>query len=147
MKIGSDWELQKLLKTMFKFLQGAPTRRPLYENVPESLGYLFQICGHRWYENEKSAERAKMIMEGCRKLITYICSVKKSQPADSKNKSFQYLKSMIHDPLLPAKLKFFEIVSGKLNAFIRGFQTNKTMVPFIADTHGDLVRDFFGKII
>ena len=52
-KIGSDWELQKLLKTMCKFLQGTPTRRPLYENLSESLGYLFQICGHRWYENKK----------------------------------------------------------------------------------------------
>ena len=65
-----------------------------------------------------------------------------------KNKSFQYLKSMIHDPLLPAKLKFwFKMVSSKLNAFLRGFQTNKPMVPFIADTLRDLVCDFFGKII
>ena len=37
---------------------------------------------------------------------------------------------MIHDLLLPAKLKFFEMVSGKLGAFFRGFQTNKQIVPF-----------------
>ena len=61
--------------------------------------------------------------------------------------SFQYLKSMIHDPLLPAKLKLFEMVSSKLNVFLRGFQTNKPMVSFIADTLGDLVCDFFGRII
>ena len=54
---------------------------------------------------------------------------------------------MIHDPLLLAKLKFFEMVSGKRNAFLRGFQTNKPMVPFTTDTLGDLVRDFFGRII
>ena len=39
------------------------------------------------------------------------------------------------------------MVSSKLNAFLRGFQTNKLMVPFIADTLGDLVLDFFGRII
>ena len=54
---------------------------------------------------------------------------------------------MIHDPLLPAKLKLFEMVSSKLNVFLRGFQTNKPMVSFIADTLGDLVCDFFGRII
>ena len=74
--------------------------------------------------------------------------MKKSQQLDGKNKSFQYLKSMIHDPLLPAKLKFwFKMVSSKLNAFLRGFRTNKPMVPFIADTLRDLVCDFFGRII
>ena len=56
-------------------------------------------------------------------------------------------KSMIHDPLLPTKLKFFEMASGKPNAFLRGFQTNKLMVSFIMDTLGDLVCDFLGRII
>ena len=46
-KKGSDWELQKLLKTIWKFLQEAPTRRSLYENVSESLDYPLQFCGHR----------------------------------------------------------------------------------------------------
>ena len=48
--------------------------------------------------------------------------------------------------MLPAKLKFFEMISGKLNVFLRGFQTNKLMVSFIADNLGDLVCDFFGRI-
>ena len=54
---------------------------------------------------------------------------------------------MIHDPLLPAKLIFLEMVSGKLNVFLRGFKTNKAMVPFIADTLRDLVRDSYGRNI
>ena len=41
---------------------------------------------------------------------------------------------MIHEPLLPVKPKFFEMVSDKVNALLRGFQTNRPMVPFIADT-------------
>ena len=56
-------------------------------------------------------------------------------------------KSMIHDPLLPTKLKFFEMASGKPNAFLRGFQTNKPMVSFIVDALGDFVCDFLGRII
>ena len=49
-KKGSDWELQKLLKVMWKFLQEAPTRRSLYKNASESLNYPLQFCGDRWCE-------------------------------------------------------------------------------------------------
>ena len=41
-----------------------------------------------------------MILEGYHKFITHTCSLQKSQQPDGKNKSFQYLKSMIHEPLL-----------------------------------------------
>ena len=134
---------------MWTFLQEAPTCWFLYENVSESLDYPLLFYGHRWCENDKSAERAEMILEGYSKFITRACSSKISQQQqpNGKKKGFQYLKSMIHDPLLPAKLKFFKMVSSKLNTFLRGFQTNKPMVPFITDTPGDLVRDFFGRKI
>ena len=54
---------------------------------------------------------------------------------------------MIHDPLISAKLKFFEMVSHKLNAFLRGFQTDSPMVPFFADVLGGIVRDLLERII
>ena len=86
------------------------------------------------------------ILEGYHKFITYTCSLKKIQQPDDKNKSFQYLKSMIHDALLTAKPKFFEMVSGKLNAFLKGFQTLLKGFQSV-DTLKDLLRDFFGRII
>ena len=94
-----------------------------------------------------------MILEGYCKFITDTCSLKKSQQPDGKNNSFQYWKSIIHDPLLPAKLKFFEMVFSKIYAFLRDLQTNKPMVPFIVDTWYcwllilDLVRDFFYFVV
>ena len=42
---------------------------------------------------------------------------------------------------------FFEMVFSKVNAFLRGFQSNKPMTPFIGDSLGDLVRDFLRRII
>ena len=52
-----------------------------------------------------------MILEGFCKFITHIFSLKKV-----KDKSFQYLKTIVYDP---AKLKFLEMVSGKLDVFLR----------------------------
>ena len=54
---------------------------------------------------------------------------------------------MIHDPLISAKLKFFEMVSHKLSAFLRGFQDDSSMVPFFTDVLGGIVRDFLDKAI
>ena len=41
-KVGakaSEWELQKLLKTMWQFIHYAPARRTMYENISESTYY------------------------------------------------------------------------------------------------------------
>ena len=54
---------------------------------------------------------------------------------------------MIHDPLLAAKHNFFEMVAGKMNSFLRGFQTDVQMILFMADTIGDLVCNFMKRII
>ena len=54
---------------------------------------------------------------------------------------------MIHDPLISVRLKFFGMVSFKLNAFLRGFQTYSLMVPFFADVRGGIVRDLLERII
>ena len=45
---------------------------------------------------------------------------------------------MIHDPLISAKLKFFEMLSHKLNAFLKGFQTDSPMVTFFAHVLGGI---------
>ena len=36
---GTDWDIQKLVKSIWQFLHEAPARRALYENIFESLDY------------------------------------------------------------------------------------------------------------
>lgn len=136
---SSEWDLQRLLKAMWQLLHGSPARRAVYENVTESMEYPSKFCGHRWCENEGCAEKAEVILKNYQKFITRICSLKMKDQPD--------LKTMIHDPLMPAKLKFFEMISGKLNGFLRAFQTDNPMIPFMADILGDIVRDFFSRIV
>ena len=114
---GADCNIQKLLKSMWQFLHEAPGRKALYENISDSLDYPVKFCGHRWVENEDCAARAESLLDGYRKCITHICSLKKSEQLDDKNKSFTRLKSIIHDSLLATKLKFFEMVTGKMDSF------------------------------
>ena len=50
---------------------------------------------------------------------------------------------MVYD----TRLKFFEMVSNKLNGFLKGFLTDKPMIPFMADVPDDIVRDFLIGVI
>ena len=154
MKAGakaSKWELQKLLKPMWKFIHDAPARRAMFENISESTDYPVNFCGHRWCENEKYAENAESLIKGYQRFVTHVFFLRRKQQPDSKNKSFIVLKKMIHDPLISAKIKFFEMVSHKFSAFVLMLSYFKwlplgyfdsPMVPFFADVPGGIVRDF-----
>jgi hypothetical protein len=144
---ASDWGLNNILKAMWQFLHDSPSRRATYENITETLDYPLKFCGHRWCENEACAQKAETLIDGYKKFVTYISTLTKSKQPDPSNKSWQRLKTMIHNPVLPAQLKFFEMVSGKLNAFLRGFQTDKPMVPFMTTILGDIVYDLLNRII
>ena len=54
---------------------------------------------------------------------------------------------MIHNSLISTKLKFFKMVSHKLIAFLRGFQTDSPMVPICTDVLGAIVHDLLVRII
>ena len=150
MKAGakaSEWELQKLHKAMWQFMDDAPARRTMHKNISESTDHPTKFCGHCWCENKKWAEKAESLINRYQKFVTHVSTLRKNQQPDSKNMSFIVLKKMIHDPLISAKLKFFEMASHKLNAFLCGFQTYSPMVPFFADVLGGVVYDLLGKII
>ena len=76
--------------------------------------------------------------------MTHASTLKKNQQPDSKNSSFIVLNKMIHDPIISAK--FFKRVSHKLNAFLRGFQTDSPIIPFFGDVLDGIVNDLLERI-
>ena len=66
---------------------------------------------------------------------------KSSQPKED-NKRYQRLKSSINDPLVAVKLKFFVRIADELNKFLVLYQTEKPMVPFLANSLEDMIRCF-----
>ena len=60
---GTDWDIQKLLKSRWQFLHEAPAQRAFCEKISESLDYPVKFCGHRWLENEDCAARAESLLD------------------------------------------------------------------------------------
>ena len=53
----------------------------------------------------------------------------------------------VSDSLICVKFRFVESISWKLNTFLRGFQTDKPIVPFLFSTLEDLLRWLTKKFI
>ena len=61
---------------------------------------------------------------------------KSKQP---KGKRYDCLVAALKDPLIRAKFKLVEYIAAKLNSFLRGFQTDQPMVPFLFHILKDIV--------
>ena len=142
---SSGWEIVKILKAVFKLLDESPARRDIFRNVTESEISPLPYCGHRWCENECCLNRAEAIWQCFVKFIEYLNKlVKSKQP---QGKSFSILQEAIKDPLMAAKFKLVEFVAGKLNLFLRGFQTDQSMVPFLAEVLKDILSSIMSMFI
>ena len=69
---------------------------------------------------------------------------KSKQPQSS---SFQILLQAVEDPYIPAKLKVVKYVAGKLNKYLRGFQTDQSMVPLLNGTLLELLYSLMSMFI
>ena len=139
--------MDKILSAIYKTFDQSPSRRADYENVTKSSVYPLKFCSHRWAENKIVVERAIDVWENVVKTLKYWMGLQKSkQPKDS-NKSYQRLKSTITDPLILVKLKFFAKTVNELNKFLLLYQTDNPMVPFIAQSLVEIIRQFASTFI
>ena len=145
---SSDWSIGKVLKSMCTILNDSPARREMFEMVTETNTYPLPFCGHRWCENELCLQRANDIWPSFIKFVKHLMNLPKSkQPGQGEGKSFLSLKKVVDDPLLQAKFKLIEYLSSKLNEFLRGFQTDQPMVPFLCEILETLMRSFMNMFI
>ena len=145
---ASEWDIGKVLKSMSKILMNPPARRETFGKITESNIYSLPYCSHRWYENENCLHRAVEIWPAFNIFVEHLMKLPKAkQPAKGKGKSILVLKKAVDNPLIQAKMKFLELLSSKLNEFLRGFQTDQPMVPFLAETLKTVFRSFMNMFI
>lgn len=142
---ASGWELGKVLKAMHFLLHDFPSRQDTYIKITETSTMPSSYCGHRWCENEDACGRASHIWKSYVKYLKYCLSLAKSK--QTQGKRFAVLVKWMKDPLMEVKFKFVQYVSMKLNTFLRGFQTDRPMMPFLFDVLRDLVESFMSMYI
>ena len=113
--------------------------------------YALQLCAHRWVKNERVTTRAREIWPKIVKIIDFWKGFPKSKkPGKRKtgaNTSYDHLCSIQKNPVVPLKLQFFEDIAKTLNSLLILYQTNKPMVPFLADSLGTFLRSLCAKFM
>ena len=139
----SEWDLDKVLRSMWKLLDKSPARRGVYLRLCDRSPPLFPLkfCATRWVENEKVANRAIDVWSSMVLLIKDFL-LKPVSKRPSGNVSYDTLVKMHKDPIMPVKLHIFRDVASKLNTFLVTFQSDAPLVPFLSDALEILLRRF-----
>ena len=89
------------------------------------------FCATRWVESEVVAERGMEIWPNIVKVISHWQSLAKSKRPG--NKSYATLVENYQDKFVPLRFEFFRYLAKILQEYLTVFQTDRPMVPFLAD--------------
>ena len=136
---ASDWSLEKVMKAMWRLFHDSPARRDVYIRLNSSELFPLRFYPTRRVEDEDVASRAIVTWPFVVNVIRHfqsLCPSKRSQ----KNGSFDTLVLHHTDSLMLIKFQFFQDIANLLNVYLKQFQTDNPMIPFISDTLEKVMR-------
>ena len=136
---ASDWNVNEVMRAMWKILSDSPARRDIYLKSSISGKLPQRFCATGWVENEDTAQKTILVWPDIIALIKHFLALCPSKKPKN-NKSFDKLVQSVNDKLMIIKLTFFKEAAHILNEFLRPFQTDNPMVPFLCDAYDDLLR-------
>ena len=137
--------IMNFLRSSYEVFKDLPSRRADYiyfaDNKDAKLP--LKYCSTRWVENVSVAER---IVEIIPYLQSYVAGManKRNEP-DSK--SYNTMKTMLKDPLLKAKVCFFISVAKELEKFLKEFQDDKPMLPFLFEAIESMIDTLMKRFV
>ena len=141
---ASEWDLKSVLWSMYQLLKDSPARREDYESITSSTMYPLKFCAHRWVENVTVAQRAIDVLPAMK---VYVDTLIKEKRQPKNNKLFSTVKEAVNDVLFYAKLHFFLSVAKQFQEFLKVYQTDRPMVPFLRRDLDFLLRGLMKRCI
>lgn len=124
--IETGWDIVGFLRALYNLLKDSPARRAAFTHVTSITTFPKKFCAIRWCENVAVAERALDLLPH---IELFIKEMEKEKSINSK--SCQIVAKHIYDPLLAAKLEFFKCFASDLEPFLRRYQTDQPLAPFL----------------
>lgn len=155
----TDWGMDQFLTSLYYLFKNVPLRRADYTAVTGSALFPLKFCSVRWVENQSVAGRAFDMLPH---LKAYVKAVKHQQ--DTKRKEshpefkrsfkavcdshpFSVVAKMVSDPLCGPKLSFFMASAASVEPFLREFQGEAPLVPFLYEEMTRLVTNAMQRIV
>ena len=140
----TKWSIDGILRALYNLFNDSPAKREDYKTITGSDIFPLQFCGHRWLEDKKVAERAISIWPNIHKYV--VETLKKPKSKIPSSASFATVKSAVHDILIVAKLQFFVSVATVMQPFLKMFQADAPMLPFLTSGSGCTVDKFNAEV-
>ncbi|RXN18476.1 LIM homeobox Lhx6 [Labeo rohita] len=141
---STDWDLGNALSNLKWLFKDVPARREDYTAVTGSTSFPLDFCSHQWLENVEVAEHALQILPS---LKIYIKAAKAKTITEPSSKSFKTAQMIVQDDLFQAKLNFFLMVALEITPFLKLYQTDKPMLPFMSGDLTNMLRSLLEKFI
>ena len=138
-----DWKIFDFMRALYYVFKDSLARRALYTLHTNSHEIPQKFCSIRWLENAQVAERCLSILSNVKVFIAK--ADKEKNPPNSH--SYILVKSLINDVLLPAKLAFFHSVATEFETFLREYQTDVPLIPFLYEDLKNLMLRIMKKFI
>ncbi|GBO29646.1 hypothetical protein AVEN_212602-1 [Araneus ventricosus] len=139
----TNWKIFDFMRALYYVFKNSPARRALYTLYTNSKDFPKKFCAIRWLENSQVAERCLDILPHIK---VFIEQVEKDKNAPT-SKSYVTIKEHISDPLLPAKLAFFQSIANEFESFLTEYQTNVPLIPFLFEDLTNLVSRLLKRFV
>lgn len=140
---GTGWSIVEFLRSLYYLFKDVPARRAHFVEISGQTKFPLKFCSVRWLENSNVAARVISIFAN---LCKYVKAVKGTQK-EPNCKSFQIVAAAVDDKLLLAKLTFFQSLATEVEPFLREFQTDNPMAPFLFDAIYLLLQNAMRRFI
>ncbi|XP_061661395.1 uncharacterized protein LOC133492765 [Syngnathoides biaculeatus] len=140
---AAGWGVEDFLSSLYNLFRDAPARREDFKQVTGSDTLPLMFCKHRWLENIV-AERAITLMPHVRDYCEAATTKKVTCPTNS---SLTAVQKAAQDPIFVAKLHFFLMCARLVEPFLKLYQTDKPMLPFLAKDMCTLIKTLMEKFI
>ncbi|XP_058628346.1 uncharacterized protein LOC131538490 [Onychostoma macrolepis] len=140
----SMWQVEKLLRSMHTLFNNVPARREDYVTVTKSSVFPLSFCGHRWLENLPVVERA---LEVWPSLQLYVDAVKRKELPNPGTGLYDTIEAAQKDPLILAKLHFFLTIARTFEPFLKRYQMDEPVMPFLAKDLAELMKSVLRRFV
>lgn len=144
-KVGAC--VMKFLSAIYYVFKDIPSRRADYIHFAdcETPPFPLKFCQTRWVENVAAAERAITILPYLKSYVAGVSSL--SQFTQPSSATYLTMKSALQDKLLKARLLFFVSIAKDLEVFLRVYQTDKPMLPFLHASLEGILDELLSRFI
>lgn len=142
----TKWPIKKFLVAAFFLFYNTPSRRGDYIEANSKFAdikFPLRFCSTRWVENADVAHEGQIVLPYLKNYVEFV----KKNNIEPTCKSYANLIECLADPLLEAKLAFFESFSILVEPFLTFFQSDAPLAPFLYERLYNLIEKIMKKIV